>query len=116
MSDWFQTTVDICVLDFEPHKRLNHRPDGDLAFKSRQRRAEAVVRPMRKTDGTDVMAPIANIGDAAEPVTGPRSEAADAPTPVDKCNANLNRAHMTVLEGGRAPHDDVGSVVGQALA
>ena len=34
---------------FESRKRLKHRPDGDLAFKSRQRSAKAVVRPMCKT-------------------------------------------------------------------
>jgi hypothetical protein len=35
--------------ELEPHKRLNHRPDGDLAFKSPQRCAKAVVRPMCET-------------------------------------------------------------------
>ena len=36
-------------IGLEPRKRLKHRPDGDLAFKSRQRSAKAVVRPMCKT-------------------------------------------------------------------
>ena len=33
----------------EPRKRLDHGPDCDLAFKSRQRSPQAVVRPMCKT-------------------------------------------------------------------
>jgi hypothetical protein len=33
----------------KPRKRLDHGPDCDLAFKSRQRRPQAVLRPVRET-------------------------------------------------------------------